>query len=104
VYHIGVDLSRRFTRSLGVSISYTLDLQRGLLTTSQIAGVPGSRVVLGALSPTPLFAIEQSTTDVPLRKNVLMIQLVVSPTIHPTNVPPKLQPASDGSSNTRKDS
>ena len=102
VYHVGGDLSRRFTRALGVSISYTLDLQRGLLPTTQIAGIPGSRVVLGALSPIPLFAIDRTATDVPIRKNVLMIQLVVSRTIHPTNVPPRLQPAPDGSSTRGK--
>jgi hypothetical protein len=100
VYRVSGELTRRISPGLAISAAYAVDLQRGLLVTTHVAGNPAITIgERGSLIPAPLFLIDRTTADVPLRRNVFVIRLVVAPLIHPSRTPPKDKPRT-GTDNT----
>jgi hypothetical protein len=89
VYQINTDVTRAFAPALAVSFGYSLNLQRGVLNPLGLLSAPVQDLALGGGAPTPFLG----PINVPLRRNVLYVRLVVAPTIKPTREPPVRKPA-----------
>jgi hypothetical protein len=89
VYQISTDITRAFAPALAVSFGYSLNLQRGLFNPLSVLSDPTQDLTLGPDAPTAF----SGPINVPLRRNVLYVRLVVAPTIKPTREPPARKPA-----------
>lgn len=90
VYRVAGEVTRKLGPGLAIVAAYALDLQRGLLVTTHVAGNPAAIIAdRGELLPAPLFTIDRSAVNVPLRRNVFAIKLLVAPLIRPTKLPPR---------------
>jgi len=87
-YHVGVDLTRALGPAIAISLGYSLNLQRGLFNPLALAspGDEGTTLVNLPLLTSP------AIVDVPLRRNVFAVRLVVAPTIKPMRTPPENKP------------
>jgi hypothetical protein len=87
-YRVGVDLTRALGPALAISLGYSLNLQNGLF--NPLTFLSDAEVGTAGLN-LPLLT-SPATTNVPLRRNVFAVRLVVAPTIKPMRTPPENKP------------
>jgi hypothetical protein len=91
VYRFTADVTRRLNRVLSISALYGLDVQRGRAVLTPLVTAPELLGDEDAAFGLPL-PVGTAATNLPVRRNVFMLKLIVSPTIRPTGRPPKTDP------------